>query len=151
MDSISYVSIQCPALSCRHVLFGFSSSELCVVPRVFVYLLNLAKYFLWRARNDHHFCDVRPGAIPLMEVINARPKCHLCLFFKCFQSPRVGSIVTTCSRFWSWSWCLPSFVATLLRTSFLYLVISSLDLRKSYTLIIFGGSPVPFWALPIWA
>ena len=37
------VSIQGPALSCRHVLFGFSSSELCVVPRVFVYLLNLAK------------------------------------------------------------------------------------------------------------
>ena len=36
----------CPSLSCRHVLFGFSASELAVVPRVFVYLLNLAKYFL---------------------------------------------------------------------------------------------------------
>jgi len=72
-------------------------------------------------------------------------ECHCGLF------RRVGSIVTTCSHFWSLSWCLPSLVATLLRTSFLYLVISSLDLRKSYTFIVFGGSPVPFWALPIWA
>ena len=82
------VSIQCPALSWRHVLFGFSSSELCVVPPVFVYLLNLAKYFLWRAQNDYRFCDVRPGAVPLMEVIKARAKCNLCLFFKRFRSPR---------------------------------------------------------------
>ena len=82
------VSIQCPALSCRHVLFGFSSSELCVVPRVFVYLLNLAKYFLWRARNDHRFCGVRPGAVFVMEVLKARAKCHLSLLFKRFKSPR---------------------------------------------------------------
>lgn len=81
------VSIQCPALSCRHVLFGFSSSELCVVPRVFVYLLNLAKYFLWRARNDHRFCGVRPGAVFVMEVLKARAKCHLSLLFKRFKSP----------------------------------------------------------------
>lgn len=82
------VPIQCPALSCHHVLFGFSSSELCVVPRVFVYLLNLARYFLWRARNDHRFRDVRPGAVPVMEVLKARAKCHLSLLFKCFKSPR---------------------------------------------------------------
>ena len=36
----------CPSLLCCHVLFGFSASELAVVSRVFVYLLNLAKYFL---------------------------------------------------------------------------------------------------------
>lgn len=81
-------SNQCPSLLCRHVLFGFSSSELCVVPRVFVYLLNLAKYFLWRARNDYRCRDARPGAIPLMEVIKARAKCHLRLFFKRFKSSR---------------------------------------------------------------
>ena len=80
-------SNQCPSLLCRHVLFGFSVSELCVVPRVFVYLLNLAKYFPWRARNDHRFRDVRPETIPLMEVIKARAKCHLRLFFKRFKSP----------------------------------------------------------------
>ena len=80
-------SNQCPSLLCRHVLFAFSASELCVVPRVFVYLLNLDKYFLWRAWNDHRFRDVRPGAIPLMEVIKARAKCHLRLFFKRFKLP----------------------------------------------------------------
>ena len=67
----------CPYLLCRHVLFGFSASELAVVPRVFVYLRNLAKYFLCRARNDYRFCEVCPGAPPLMEVIKARAKCHL--------------------------------------------------------------------------
>ena len=39
-------SFMCPALLCRHVLFGFSSDELIVTPRVFVYLLNLCKYFI---------------------------------------------------------------------------------------------------------
>ena len=48
-----------------------------MVPRVFVYLLNLAKYFLCRARNDYRFREVRPGVLPLMEVIKARAKCHL--------------------------------------------------------------------------
>ena len=78
----------CPSLLCRHVLFGFSASELAVVPRVFVYLLNLAKYFLWRARNDYRFREVRPGALPLMEVNKARAKCHLVIFFKRFRSSR---------------------------------------------------------------
>ena len=81
-------SHQCPSLLCRHVLFGFSASELCVVPRVFVYLLNLAKYFLWRARNDYRFRDVRPGATPVMAVIKARARLHLRLLFKRFKSPR---------------------------------------------------------------
>lgn len=39
-------SPRCPTLSCRHVLFGFSPSELHAVPRVFVYLLCLLKYFV---------------------------------------------------------------------------------------------------------
>ena len=78
----------CPSLLVRHVLFGFSASELVVVPRVFVYLLNLAKYFLWRARNDFRFRDVQPGALPLIEVIKARAKCHLCILFKRFRSSR---------------------------------------------------------------
>ena len=78
----------CPSLLCRHVLFGFSASELAVVPRVFVYLLNLAKYFLWRARNDYCFRDVQPGALPLIEVVKARAKCHLCILFKRFRSLR---------------------------------------------------------------
>ena len=69
-------SNQCPSLSCCHVLFGFSASELCVVPRVFVYLLNLAKHFLWKAQNDHHFCNARPRSIPLMKVEKVTAKFH---------------------------------------------------------------------------
>lgn len=61
-------SPRCPSLSCRHVLFGFNPDEFCVVPNVFVYILNVCKYFIWRARNDFHFHDVRPGAIVTRRV-----------------------------------------------------------------------------------
>ena len=81
-----HVSSLCPSLLCCHVLFGFSASELAVVARVFVYLLNLARYFLWRARNDYHFRDVQPGVLPLIEVVKACAKCHLCILFKRFRS-----------------------------------------------------------------
>ena len=76
----------CPSLLCHHVLFGFSASELAVVPRVFVCLLNLAKYFLWRAHNDYRFCDVQPGALPLIEVVKAHVKYYVCILFKRFRS-----------------------------------------------------------------
>ena len=56
----------CSSLLWRHVVFGFYVSEFALVPRVFVYLLNLAKYFLWRARNDYCFRAVQPGALPLI-------------------------------------------------------------------------------------
>ena len=36
-----------PAITVRHVLFGFSSDELLCVPRVFCYLLSLLKFFVW--------------------------------------------------------------------------------------------------------
>ena len=89
MQSLVFpASSLCPSLLCSHVFFGFSASELAVFPRVFVYLLNLAKYFLWRARNDYRFCDVQPGTLPLIEVIKAHAKCHLCIFFKRFRSSR---------------------------------------------------------------
>jgi len=81
-------SDRCPSLLCRHVLFGFSSSELRVVPRVFVYLLCLLKYFVWRARNDFRFRDVRPGAVPIIERTKARARFHLPLLFKRFRSAR---------------------------------------------------------------
>ena len=81
-------STRCPVLLCRHVLFGFSSSELRVVPRVFVYLLNLLKYFVWCARNDFRFRGVRPGAVPVIENTKARATFHLPLLFKRFCSSR---------------------------------------------------------------
>lgn len=49
----------CPSLVCRHVLFGFNREELRSVPRIFVYLLNVCKYFIWLACNDFRFRDIR--------------------------------------------------------------------------------------------
>ena len=43
-----------PSLCLRHVLFGFDIAESTVIPRVFVYLINLAKHRIWLARNDFH-------------------------------------------------------------------------------------------------
>ena len=41
-----------PSLAFRHVLFGFNQDEFLCVPRIFVYILNVCKFFLWQARND---------------------------------------------------------------------------------------------------
>ena len=81
-------SFMCPALLCRHVLFGFSSDELVVTPRVFVYLLNLCKYFIWHSRNDFRFRAVRPGAAAVIARVKSRLRFHLPIFFKRFQSAR---------------------------------------------------------------
>lgn len=77
-----------PSLLCRHVLFGFSADELLCVPRIFVYMLNVCKYFIWRARNDFRFRDVRPGAVIVIEHVKSRVKFFLPLFFKRFKSSR---------------------------------------------------------------
>ena len=103
MQSLAFPALSlCPSLLCSHVFFGFSASELAVFPRVFVYLLNLAKYFLWWARNDYCFCDVQSRALPLIEVIKAHAKCHLCIFFKRFRSARCQCYF---HRQWGGKWC----------------------------------------------
>ena len=81
-------SFMCPALLCRHVLFGFSSDELVVTPRVFVYLLNLCKYFIWHSWNDFRFRAVRPGIAAVIARVKSRLGFHLPIFFKQFQSAR---------------------------------------------------------------
>ena len=58
-----YFSPRCPVLLVRHVRFGFNSDELVFIPRVFVYLLNLSKFFIWQARNDFRFRNSWPGAV----------------------------------------------------------------------------------------
>ena len=78
----------CPVILCRHALFGFDPDELRVVPRVFVYILNVCKYFIWLARNDFRFRDTRPGAPVVIGNVKARAKFHLPLFFKRFRSAR---------------------------------------------------------------
>ena len=81
-------SPSCPSLLCRHVLFGFSPGELRRVPRVFVYVLCVCKYFIWLARNDFRFRGLRPGALLVIEKVKARVKFHLPLFFRRFKSSR---------------------------------------------------------------
>ena len=77
-----------PTILVRHVLFGFSADELRVVPRVFVYLLNVCKFCIWWARNDFRFRRVRPSAVDVMDRVKARFRFHLPLFFRRFSSDR---------------------------------------------------------------
>ena len=77
-----------PSILVRHVLFGFSSDELRVVPRVFVYLLNVCKFCIWWARNDFRFRRVRPSVVDVMDRVKARLRFHLPLFFRRFNSDR---------------------------------------------------------------
>ena len=72
----------------RHVLFGFSSDEFRVFPRVFVYLLNVRKFSIWWARNDFRFRCVRPSAVDVMDRVKARLRFRLPLFFRSFSSDR---------------------------------------------------------------
>ena len=83
--------------SLRHALFGFNSDELRVTPGVFVYLLNVCKFVLWQARNDHghRFRDVRPGAASVIIKVKTRVKFTLPLFFKTVQvRPSVDSAIS---------------------------------------------------------
>ena len=81
-------SPRCPTLSSRHVLFGFDPDELRVVPNVFVYMLNVCKFFIWHARNDFRIRGVQPGAIVVIEEVKSRVRFHLPLLFKRFKSSR---------------------------------------------------------------
>ena len=45
----------CPSLVARHLLIGLSAVELRSAPKLFTYLLNVCKYFVWLQRNDHRF------------------------------------------------------------------------------------------------
>ena len=78
----------CPTLLLRHALFGFSSDELLVVPKVFCYLLNVSKFYIWVARNDFRFRGKRPSAVNVMERVKSRVRFYLPLFFRRFRSSR---------------------------------------------------------------
>ena len=77
-----------PTSLVRHVLFGFSADELSAVPPVFVYLLNVCKFCIWRARNDFRFRAARPSAVYVMERVKSRVRLYLPLFFRRFRSDR---------------------------------------------------------------
>lgn len=81
-------SQMCPVILCHHVLFGFSPDELRVTPRIFVYVLNVCKFVIWRFRNDFRFRGVRPDATSAFVVVKNRVKFNLPLFFRRFKSSR---------------------------------------------------------------
>jgi len=81
-------SPMCPAILCRHVLFGFNPDELRATPNIFVYILNVCKFVIWQSRNDFRFRDVPPGAASVVIKVKARVKFNLPLFFKRFKSGR---------------------------------------------------------------
>ena len=87
-----------PSLSLRHVLFGFSPDELVSVLRIFVYLLNICKYFIWLAQNDFYFQDTRQGAIIVIGQVKTRVAFYLQLYFKRFSSARR-------KRYFQCQWC----------------------------------------------
>jgi len=77
-----------PPIDVRHMFFGFNSDELRCVPRVFSYLLNVCKFFIWFQRNDMRFRSIRPSAVKLLAALRSRASLYLPLFAKRFQSSR---------------------------------------------------------------
>lgn len=77
-----------PVITLRHVLFGFNSTDLVSVPRVFVYLLNVSKFCIWLCRNDFRLRDIRPSAVAVIASIKARLKSYLQVSFRRCKSNR---------------------------------------------------------------
>ena len=71
-----------PSLCLRHVLFGFDIAEFTVVPRVFVYLINLAKHRIWLARNDFRFRNRMPSAVDVIAAVRSQACFILRLWFR---------------------------------------------------------------------
>ncbi|XP_068718533.1 uncharacterized protein [Montipora capricornis] len=85
---LSTFSVDAPSLDVRHLLFGFSEADLRIVPKVFCYMLNVCKFFIWSQRNDFCFRSVRPSAVGLICSIKARLRFFLPVFFRRFRSAR---------------------------------------------------------------
>jgi len=77
-----------PTIEACHLLFGFSTDEFQCVPRVFAYVLNVCKYFIWVQRNDFRFRAKPPGALGLLACIKCGVRFYLPLFYKRFISAR---------------------------------------------------------------
>ena len=77
-----------PSITVHHVLFGYSSDDFLCVPRVFAYMLNVCKFFVWVQRNDFRFRSRPPSAASLLARLKQHLRFYLPLFFKRFQSSR---------------------------------------------------------------
>ena len=77
-----------PAITVRHVLFGFSSDEPLCVSRVFCYLLSLLKFFVWCQGNDYRFRSKPPSAVGPIASIEGGLSFYLPFLFKHSRSRR---------------------------------------------------------------
>ena len=77
-----------PSLVFRQVLFGFSPDEVRFILRIFVYMLSVCKFSIWKVRNDFHFHDFPPGAFVVIEMAKSHVRFFLPLLFKSFESSR---------------------------------------------------------------
>ena len=72
-----------PFIVCRHVLFGFAPRELRSLPKVFTYVLNVCKFFIWHAFND--FCF--QGSFPVRLNLSPRSALELdSIFHSCLNA-----------------------------------------------------------------
>ena len=77
-----------PSLLLRHVLFNFNADEFSNITRVFIYNLNVCKFFPWQARNNFRFDNIHPSTINVSTNLRPRVRFHLPMFFKHFRSAR---------------------------------------------------------------
>ena len=78
-------SSSCPSLVCRHVLFGFAPLELRSLPKVFIYNLNVCKFFIWHDCDDFRFQGVHPGAPQRITKVRSRVGLYHSLLFKPYK------------------------------------------------------------------
>ena len=73
----------------RAVFFlGLGLDEVRSFPRIFVYMLNVCKFSIWKICNDFRFRDVPPGAFVVIEMVKCRVRFFLPLLLKRFKFPR---------------------------------------------------------------
>ena len=84
LQSIMFLATPlCPSILVGHVLFGFLADELSVVPRVFVYMLNVCKFCIWGARNNFRSRGACPSAVYESGVLGLlQPRGVISLSFK---------------------------------------------------------------------
>ena len=68
---------------------GSSPDEVRSIPRIFVYMLNVCKFSIWKVRNDFRFRDVPPGAFVVIEMVKSRVRFFLPLLFKSSRHRRL--------------------------------------------------------------
>ena len=100
-----FFSPMSPVLLVRHSLFGLNPDELHAPPRVFVYILIVCKFSIWRSRNDFCFRSVQPGTLPVIECVKARVKFNLPLFCKHFKSSCRHRFFSSMGCLWCYSFC----------------------------------------------